>query len=431
MVALLLLNACLDPVQKDSTDGTDSGDTSGGGGGGGVTIQDIRAGAVGDGETVSLTGVLVSSPLTRADADSGKSDGFFVQDPAGGENSGLYVWSQGQFGTELTVQEGDEVTVNGQISDFYGWLELAVGDASAIQVTGSGTLPEPTNLGDGAGVDWDKWESVPVTLTNQTLVDVNDFGTGLLSSGLSLDDGFVFNEYDCRGSYASTTGIIFFHDYDGSVTTDDWSINDRTTDELAGYTAPEAIDTTIREIRQDGVCGPVRVTGVIATAPSYGEDKDRTYVFIQDAGGGEYSGIVAFSPAGYTAYDVGTTFTIEGSVSSYYGLAELYVGDTGSLTATGDAEPTASVITDPVTDWMPWQSALVTIPDVTVADASTLTTYGTVLTDKGVYVDNLFTLYDAEDGTHWSSITGPLNYTSYDNVPQFLVEPRTTDDLKE
>jgi hypothetical protein len=422
MIALLGLFACLDPVQKNSTSGSDSGDTAGGGGGGGLSIKDIREGGAVDGDTVTLTGVLVSSPPRRADADSGKSDGFFVQDPAGGEKSGIYVWSQGQFGDELTVQEGDEVTISGQISEYYDWTELVVGDASSIQVTGAGTLPTPPDLGDGAGVDWDAWESVPVSLSNQTVETVNAFGTGTLSAGIGLDDGFVFNDYDCRGSYSTVTGVIFY-EYGA------WSLNNRTTDELVGYAAPETMDTTIHAIRAEGVCGPVRLTDVVATAQSYGEDKAHTYLFLQDAGGGEYSGIVAFQPAAFTAYEAGTTFTVEGSVSDYYGLTELYVGDTGTLTATGTAEPVATVITDEVTDWLPWQSALITLPDVTVADATDLTKYGTVLTDKGVYVDNLFIQYEAEDGMMWSSITGPLFYTSFDDVPQFLVEPRTEADL--
>lgn len=426
MIAVLSLLACLDPISKDGTDGTDSGDT--GATGGGSTIFDVRDGTVGDGETVTLSGILVSSPLTRADSESGKSDGFFVQDPAGGENSGLYVWSQGQFGSELTIEPGDEVSISGKISEFYDWTELVVGDASAITVTGSGTLPAPANLGDGAGVDWNVWESVPVTLENQTVESVNSFGTGLLSAGISVDDGFVYNDYDCRGSFASVTGIIFYRNYDEEVTTDDWSVNDRTTDELAGYTPGEVIDTTVHGIRADGICGPVHVSGVVSTAASFGEKDERTYLFVQDAGGGENSGIVVFNPDGYTGYYPGSVFDVTGTVSDYFGLAEISLFGGGTITETGNAQPTITTVPADVTDWLPWQSALIRLDDVTALNVDE---WGTVLTDRGVYIDNLFMDVEAEEGSSWSSVTGPLFYTSYDDVPQFLVEPRSADDLVE
>ncbi len=419
MIAVLSLLACLNPVSKDPSDGTDSGDT--GSSGGGASIFDIRDGTIGDGETVTLTGVLVSSPLTRADSESGKSDGFFVQDPAGGENSGIYVWSQGQFGSELNVALGDEVSISGKISEYYGWTELVVGDASSITVTGAGTLPAPADLGDGAGVDWNAWESVPVSLSDQTVESVNEYSTGTLTAGIGLDDGFVFNDYDCRGHFDFVTGIVFYQ-YEA------WSINNRDEADLGTYAAGEVIDTTVRGIRADGICGPVRVTGVVSTAPSFGEEDERTYLFVQDAGGGEYSGIVAFNPDEYTGYDAGSVFDVTGTVSNYFGLIEISTYGGGTLTETGAAEPTVDTVPADVTDWLPWQSALVQLDNVTAVNVDE---WGTVLTDHGVYIDNLFLNFDAEEGSTWSSVTGPLYYTSYDDVPQFLVEPRSADDLVE
>lgn len=419
MIAVLSLLACLNPVSKDSADGTDSGDT--GSSGGGSSIFDVRDGTVGDGETVTLSGILVSSPLTRADSESGKSDGFFVQDPAGGENSGLYVWSQGQFGSELTVEPGDEVTVSGKISEYYGWTELVVGDASAITVTGAGTLPAPADLGDGAGVDWNVWESVPVTLTSQTIESINGYSTGTLTAGIGLDDGFVYNDYDCRGRYDSVTGIVFYQ-YEA------WSLNNRSEAELAGYTVGATLDTTIHAIRADGVCGPVHVTGVVSTSRSIGEDDGETTIFVQDAGGGEYSGLVVFNPDAWAEYAAGTTFDVTGSVSNYYGLIEISLFGGGTMAATGTAEPTTTTVPTDVTDWTPWQSALIQLDSVTAVNVDE---WGTVLTDRGVYLDNLFMNFDAEEGATWTSVTGPLYYTSYDDVPQFLVEPRSADDLVE
>ncbi len=420
MILPLILIACLDPVQKDTdTAGGDSDDT---GAGGGNSIFDVRNGVVGDGDAVTITGVLVSSPVTRADADSGRSDGFFIQDPAGGEKSGLYVWSQGQFGDELTVVVGDEVSISGQISEFYDWTELVVGDASSITRTGSGTLPAPAALGDGAGVDWDAYESVPVTLTEQTVESINAFSTGTLTAGVGLDDGFVFNDYACRGHFASVTGIVFYQ-YEA------YSLNNRSAADLGAYSGGEVIDTTIHAIRMGEVCGPVRVQSVVSTAASYGESKEETSIFVQDVGGGEYSSLLAFSPGEHVAYAAGTTFDITGDVSNYYGLIELFVGDIANLVSTGTAEPTADVLVEAPSDWLPWQSALVTITNVTATSAQD--EFGVINTDKGVYLDDLLSFFEATNGQTWTSVTGPVFYTSYEDEVKFLIEPRSAADLVE
>jgi hypothetical protein len=420
MIALLTLAACLTPVQKDGGSET-GGDDSGGGTGSSVSIFDVREGRVADGESVTVAGVLVSSPLTRADKDSGRSDGFFVQDPAGGERSGLYVWSQGQFGNELDVQEGDELTISGRISEYFGWTELVVGDASSITITGAGTLPAPADLGDGVGADWEAWESVPVTLQDQTVESVNEYNTGTLTAGIGIDDGFVYNDYDCRGHYASVTGVIFY-------TYEAWSINNRSEADLGAYTDGAAVESTVQAVRAGDVCGPVHLTGLVSSAPSFGEEDDRTYIFAQDPAGGPNSGIVLFTPAGFTAYETGTEFEVMGTVSNYFGLLEIYVGDSGSLSATGTGSITPELVSADETDWEQWQSVLVRIENVS---AVTDLEYGSVLTDAGLYVDNLFYDFSAEKGTTWSAVTGPLYYTSFDDVPQFLVEPRDAADLED
>ncbi len=410
--------ACLDPQQID--DDTSLWDDNGDGTGEGASIYDVRSGEIGDGDSVTLTGVLVSSPPTRVDAESGRSDGFFIQDPKGGENSGLYVWAQTGFGSELTVAVGDELTISGQVSEYYDWTELVVGDVGALDVTGSGTLPDPVDLGEGGDVDWNAYESVPVTLSSQTVESVNTYSTGWLSGGAWLDDGFVYNDYDCRGSFERVTGIVFYQ-YEA------WSVNNRTEAELEGYVEPGQVDTTIAEIRRDAVCGKVRVENAVATSPSWGEDDGETSVFIQDEGGGDYSGIVVFIPSTFVDIQPGDVVTVIGDVSDYYGLAEIYVGDESGYGVTmGAGTPVVTEITETPSDWEPYESALVRLTDLT---AVTDMEYGSVLTDKGVYIDNLFYDFDGEKDSVFESVTGPLYYTSYDDIPNWLVEPRGADDI--
>ena len=122
------------------------------------------------------------------------------------------------------------------------------------------------------------------------------------------------------------------------------------------------------------------------------------------------------------------TFDVTGTVSNYYGLMEISLFGGGTMVETGVAEPTVSTVPADVADWEPWQSALIQVEGLT---AVSVDEWGTVLTDRGLYIDNLFMQIEAEPGTTWSSITGPLYYTSYDDVPQFLIEPRGIDDVVE
>ena len=93
----LVTTACITPEKKD-----DDGDQTSG-----LTIMDIQQGNVEEDTTVTLTDVLVSTPLTL------EGEGFFVQDPAGGEYSGMYVYLQGSF-TDLFLSVGDHPDLSGR-----------------------------------------------------------------------------------------------------------------------------------------------------------------------------------------------------------------------------------------------------------------------------------------------------------------------------
>lgn len=414
LLPLVLLAACgLSPQTKDSSTDTDDTDGGGGGGGGGdtLTIKDIRSGAAADGDAVTLTGVVVTSPLTR------DGSGFFVEDPDGGEYSGLYVWSQAGF-TTAPAQEGDTVTINGSISEYYDWTELAVSDPSSVEVTDAGgDVPAPADLGDGSGVDWDAYESVLVTLTNQTITGVDEYNTAAISAGINFDDGFQYNEFDCGGSYTSMTGIIF---YSYSA----WSLNNRTDDDLVGYTAGTPMDATIADLRSGTVCGAVNLHDVIVTGGNF-DDTDTTF-FVQDEGGGPNSGIAVYVKGTSMDVAVGDKLDIAGSLTDYYGLAELSVAASTDIVAKGTGTPVATELTAAPSDWTPYQSALVTLTDVTT-DAGD--DYGQLSTNYGIYIDDVYTSTDAWASSSFSSVTGPLYFTSYDDVDEWKVEPRTDADV--
>jgi len=411
LALLAFLTACnLAPKPIDGDDTGTPGDDTGTTSADGPTVFDVRNGDYSGGEQITLEGVLVSSPATY------DGEGFFIQDPAGGEKSGLFVWSYNGV-AEVYAEPGDEVSVTGTVSEFYGWTEFVISDASAVSITGSGTLPTPPDLGDGAGVDWDAWESVPVTLSEQVVEGVDDYGNGLLSGGIKLDDGIHRLDFDCRDTFASLTGVVFY-------TYEEWSLNPRSASDATGYTEAEAIPATAAAAQRDGACGPVEAE-LVATSPVF-TDEDGAYFFAQDEGGGEYSGILVFvEDAEELAVEPGWKGTVTGTVNEFYGLTELKLADEAGLVETGTAAPVASVLTEPPADWEPWESCLLTLTGVEVTSDEA---YGQVATNwTDLFVDDLLYDFAAGEGDSWSTATGPLWY-SYN---EWKLVPRDASDLVE
>jgi predicted extracellular nuclease len=407
-MSTVLFLACLTPQSTEG--GEDSGEDENSGP---LTVADLRGGAYGDGDAVELTGVVVTSPLTR------DGNGFFVQDAEGGPRSGLYVWTQMGF-TEPPASQGDVVTISGSLSEYYDWTELVVSDESAVTVTGQADVPAAADLGDGAGVAWDDYESMLVTLTDQTVVSVDEYSTGTLSAGIAYDDGFQYNDFDCRGSYVSLTGIIFYN-YGA------WSLNNRSDADKGAYSGAETLDATVREIQEDGVCGPIRLSGVVATTPNADYEDSSTF-FVQDEGGGGYTGVAIYTANESVSVSTGDVLTLEGEVSEYKGMTEIYVGDASTLSADGSATPVATTIQEAPADWEPYEGVLLTLTGV---EAETDQEYGAVLTNYGIYVDNLYYDFEGGAGTTWTSVTGALYYTTYDDIGGWYLEPRSEADLVE
>lgn len=185
-----------------------------------TTVRQIRDGT-GSGY---VSYAVVTTPLTE------DGQGFFIQDPGGGPRSGVYVYAQ--FGFDPSdVALGDMVVISGTVMEFYDFTELVVTGADAITIIGTMSVPDPVDLGDGSGVDWDDYESVLVTLDGQTVESVDEYGYGLLSCGLTFRDWFVSTSFEAGGSYAAMTGVVLY-------TYETWSFGNRSSDDLVGYTAP-------------------------------------------------------------------------------------------------------------------------------------------------------------------------------------------------
>ena len=152
------------------------------------------------------------------------------------------------------------------------------------------------------------------------------------------------------------------------------------------------------------------------------DDLDEKGFFVQQEGGGEYSGLYIYrgSPS---AVSIGDVVEIIGRVDEYYDLTELVVTDDADIVVT---DPGAGLVaTDYVetapSDWEPWESCLITIGDVTVTTDDD--GYGGVELDNGLILDDLLYSHGASSGDSFSEITGFITYSYF----AWRINPRDGD----
>ena len=159
--------------------------------------------------------------------------------------------------------------------------------------------------------------------------------------------------------------------------------------------------------------------------------------FLQDAGGGENSGVwVYYGSTTITPVTRGDEVTISATYIEYAPsksdetLTELLIDDPAdlSITSSGNSLPaaevlTTSALTDAATAEL-WEGALVTVESVTVATSAD--SFGEWTIDDGVIVGDL--MYEAvpAEGGSYTSITGPLYY----HYGEYKISPRDADDLQ-
>lgn len=181
---------------------------------------------------------------------------------------------------------------------------------------------------------------------------------------------------------------------------------------------------TIYDIQTGAVVEGTTVTlqNVVVTS-SITADEDG--FFIQDEGGGEWSGIYVFigQAGGGIAPLVGDKLTITGSVAEYYDSTQLVISSAESMQVTGETTPVATVVSS-VDDWEAYEGCLVSLADQTVV--SDVNSYGEANLSMGIPMDNSFFNFDTEYGAHYDSITGVITYS----FSAFKINPRDASDLE-
>ena len=406
---LLLSYGCLAPKQATTDEDTSSTQS-----GSGLTVSDVQQGiengSVLDGDEVVLSRVVVTTGFTT------EGEGFFVQDPGGGEWSGIYVYTALMSG-EFNPLVGDALEITGSVVEFYGYTEITVSSSEYIRVVGEEeVIATPvSNVSD-----WEAYEGGLISLADQTVVSgINNYGEAGLSAGIQMDNLFFDFDSEYGAQYDSVTGVV-------SYSFEEFKINPRSADDLAGYVEGSGGDVmTIVDIQQNGHVGPAKLEGVIVTSPVADEG-----FWVQDIGGGEWSGIYVYTvnaDGELPQVAVGDVLNLTGEVSEYYDLTELTVGDASDIELTGESLPSDVVVTalsGAPTDWENYEGVLVSLADLEITDASL--DYGQCATNyAGLLLDDVFFSYSLSNGDMFESVVGIVHYS----YGEFKLLPRSEEDL--
>ncbi len=189
-----------------SEDEGETNDTNGEG----DTIYDLQMGNKNLGDVVVLEGVIATSGLTF------KKDGFFIQDPNGGEWSGIYVYINQHA---VVVAPGDVLTVTGTYDEFFDFSQVKIAGANDVVKTGEAPVPAPevVNSADIAtgGPKAENYESVLVRIENAVVTAPNNmFGEFEVNNNLFVDDLFFtmvnWPQPLVNANYASITGPLAY-----------------------------------------------------------------------------------------------------------------------------------------------------------------------------------------------------------------------------
>ena len=393
-----------------------------------TTIYDIQMGNVPEDTFVTITDVVVTSPIQVGDG------GFTVQDPQSGEYSGIYIFVFEDVVGGLSVSPGDVVTITGQYSEFFDFSQISLGDTSDLVVTGKADVPAPevvaaADIAAGGGSS-EAFESVLVRVEDVTATDAtNRFGDTRVDGGLIVSNFFLFDTDDQLDVLPGTTfgfvqGPLLYN-------FEEFKVAPRNADDFDAMLVPcadAAVPGTIYELQQGAFAEDdfVLVENVVVTTPlTFNGDG----FWVQDPMGGEESGISVFllDTAGLDV-EPGDEVTLCGAYTEFFDQSQLAVAAVADITASGTVPvPAAEVLTSAEAAAEPWEGVLVQIDDpVVTVEAND---FGEWEIDDAILVtDTFFEEADwpqpAVDDT-FTSLTGVIEF-SFEN---FKIAPRDEADI--
>lgn len=332
-----------------------------------TTIYDIQMGAVPLDSIVTLEGVVVVSPVQTED------NAVIVQDPMGGPYSAIYLYLFDEVVMGVPLVPGDEVTLTGRYTEFYGSSQLTIAGTQDIEITGAAEIPAPLEV-DTAEIgatsrSAEPYEGVPVCVTDVTVAEgTNQYGDFHVDDGVVVSNFFLFGGDDflqvlTGTQFTSLCGPLLFSfdefkvaprsgmDYDGT---------------LVGC-ADAAPLATIAEVQQGmfGVDDVVRLEDVVVTTPWTNAGD---LFWVQDPAGGAYSGIAVYlpQPEGFVPVP-GDVVSLCGAYDEYYDQSQIQLAAASDLIAGANGPvPPAEVLTPDEAIMEQWEGVLVRVEGVTV-----------------------------------------------------------------
>jgi len=418
-----------------------------------ITIYDVQQGKFAQKSVVTIKGVVVTSPI-REKAGKGI---VFVEEVAGGEYSGIALELDATVLAALDAPPGSVVDFTGTYSEAFGNSQIAVQGPADITVIGTDTVPAPAvvlaaDVSTG-GAKAEPYEGVLVQIHDALVtIPAADVGQFEVEGGARVSDFFLYDlglspKPKAGQIYPSITGPLLtvydelqiaprsLEDLDdgeanttGDDTTGDGTTGDTTTGDTTTGEPPEGIYAVQQGAYNVGDL--VVLEGVVATS---GPTIKKDGFFIQEPGGGPYSGIFVFVKKGAIAVQPGDVLTIAGTYEEYFDLSEIVVPDVSAITKTDTAPVPAPAILDPADIGTggpkseQYEGVLVKVEGVQVTAAVDVN--NEFIVDGVLRVDDLFfTLANWPKpavGAPYTAITGPLTFST----ANFKLVPRSANDL--
>jgi DNA/RNA endonuclease YhcR with UshA esterase domain len=404
-----------------------------------TTIYEVQQGEVAEGTIVTLTNVVVTTPVHTEEA------AVFVEEMDGGPYSGIHVYMYTEVMAEhYGLQPGDVVNVTGEYTEFYGVSEITVQSPADIVVTGTGDVPGPDVVSPEdvttGGAQAEAYESVLIKVEDVTVTDPDaGYGEFVIDDSLHINDFFFTEGGGPSGAKITTalddtfggiTGVLMF-------SFEEFTLAPRFVEDFEDW---NHLETTIYDVQQGLIPENTEVTieNVVVTSPLHEEDSK---IFVQETSGGEYSGIVLYlysEVIDAVDLEVGDMVTFTGVYSEFYDNSEITVESASNIAEIASVTPPVPEVVLPADianggDLSEsYEGVLVQVEDVTVINPDA--GFGMFIVTDDLLVDDFFFTGDGGPSGDmppvalddvFTTLTGPLYY-SFD---EFKMVPRDAADM--
>jgi predicted extracellular nuclease len=363
-------------------------------------------------QEVTLTGIVTASGF-------GGYDNFFISSPEGGAWNSIYV-----FQYDYIVEVGDEVTLTGTVSEYFGFTEMVY--ISQLNIISSGNpIPAPVDISTIELSASEAYESVLVRVNNvEVTIAPNEFGEAYIddnSGECQLDDGFMSNPQVMAGAeFISITGVVDYsydqyglhprnlEDFDSEQNPEFTAIYD-----IQYTTDPEGSSTLNGEI--------VQVNGIVT-----GIEFNQNSFFLSSPEGGAWNGIYVYQ-FDYVVAE-GDEVTLTAEVQEYFGFTELsYLTQLNIISSGNDLPAPVELTTAELASSEAYESVLVKVNEVEVTIAPN--EFGEAYIDDGSGIcqidDGFITNPEVVLGAEFVSITGLVDY----GFDEYGLNPRYLEDF--